>query len=202
MRFPGGRRVRLPARARDPRRARRNRRARRAEHLAPALRLGRQADELALALDEPVAEERLDCFRVERCRLTGRFGHEREKCGAALPERALEARLLAEGLEAATPRRAALRKRAGVAARNPREARPSRRGPSAPARTRPRTRDPCAPAPGSRSCPRAEPARRERSCGSRRRCRRRRPGSRVKSSGHPSSAITRAARCSASARRL
>ena len=150
-------------------------------------------------LDEPVARERGDGLVVVRL-LAGEDRAQRAR--APLAERALEARLLAKRLVAATARRAAFRERADRRSAARARGRPSRRDPSAPARCARRTRCPVRSctrrtfvSTGNTSSPNAKlriaaavyaPT----------------PGSSVRSSGQPRSAIAAAARWRLSARRL
>ena len=103
-----------------------------------------------------------------------------------LAERAFERRLLAERLVAAPARRAAVRERADARSEAHARGTRSRRGRRAPAARPARTRVRCAPGSARRSCRRAAPARRTPGCGSRPRCRGRRPGAQ---SGPPASLL-------------
>ena len=76
-------------------------RLRRAERLDAPQGLGGQAHELAGPLDQAVAQQRLDGVAVDRGHRLRLVGDEAQQRRAALPERSLEARLLAQRLVAA-----------------------------------------------------------------------------------------------------
>ena len=103
MRFPDSGTLRRARRARPGRDRSRSRhgRLRRAERLDAPPRLSGQTHELTGLLDQTVAQQRLDGFAVDRGHRLWLVGDEAQQRRAALPERSLEAGLLAQRLVAA-----------------------------------------------------------------------------------------------------